>query len=349
LKPRTLLALLLTDANRVVSTARIIEALWGDDANERSPSTLQVHVSNLRRALAPAATALGVDEIVRTQRPGYLVSVDATTVDLAKFRELVASGQQQAGHGDTRGASQTFAAALALVRGDPLADLSDEPFAAPVSAYLRQLVAHARAARFETELAIGHHREVVGEIDAAVVAEPLDEHLRALQMLALYRCGRQADALAAYQAARRVLVDELGVDPSAELRELESQILAQDAALTAPVPMQRDGELRTVLRSSVLVPSAVLVIQSAEPQTVFLTRPVTTIGRRDQCDIVLDDPQASRLHAEIRVDAGRFFVIDRQSTNGTRVNGSMIEEHELQPGDEIAIGGQRLQFDLVAR
>ena len=141
-KPRTLLALLLTDANRVVSTTRIIEALWGDDANERSPSTLQVHVSNLRHALAPTAEALGVDEIVRTQRPGYVVTVDAATVDLARFRDLVASGQQQAGRGDAVGASQTFGAALALVRGDPLADLSDEPFAAPVSAYLRQLVAH---------------------------------------------------------------------------------------------------------------------------------------------------------------------------------------------------------------
>ncbi len=358
-KPRAVLALLLIDANRVVSTGRIITALWGDDAGERAPSTLQVHVSNLRKALAPAASALGVEELVVTRRPGYLVTIDGAALDLVEFRDLVAAGQLQVGRSDLDAAAQSFASALALVRGEPLGDLSDDAYVAPIATHLQQQVEHARSARFETELALGHHREVLGELAAAVEAAPLDEHLRALHMLALYRGGRQADALAAYQEARRTLVEELGVDPSPELRELEGRMLEQDPALAAPParggvatgavrpPGPPRGDSRTVLRTSVLVPAAVLVVAGDEPRTIVLTRPVTTIGRREGNDVVLDDPQASRAHAEVRSDAGRFVVLDLQSTNGTRVNGEAVGERELRSGDEIQIGAHRLRFERL--
>jgi DNA-binding SARP family transcriptional activator len=346
-KQRSVLALLLTEPNRVVSSMRIVEALWGEDAADRAASTLQVHVSNLRKALAPAAAALGVEEVVRTQRPGYVVNLSAAELDLLAFRERVGAAQEQIGRNDAASASASYAAALALVRGEPLADLADEPYATPIVTHLQQLIARAREARFETELMLGHHREVLGEIETAVQREPLNEHLRALQMIALYRCGRQADALAAYQQARNVLVEELGVDPSPELRELEGRVLAQDRALEAPSPAVVDVELRTMLRSSVLMPRARLVIDAPDTEPVPLARPVTTIGRRVGNDVVFDDPQVSRLHAEIRIDAGRFIVVDCQSTNGTRVNGAPVKEHALESGDEISVSDHRMRFERL--
>ncbi len=350
-KQRGLLALLLTEANRVVSTNRMVEALWGEDAPDRATSTLQVHVSNLRKALAPAAEALGIEEVVRTQRPGYVVSATAVNLDLLAFRDLVASAQQSAVRNDALTASQQLTSALSLVRGQPLADLVDEPFAASIALHLEQLIARAHEARFETELMAGHHREILADIEARITAEPLNEHLRALQMLALYRCGRQADALAVYQNARNVLVEELGVDPSPELRELESRVLAQDPVLDSPATAKSGVDVRaetqTVLRSSVLVPLAVLVLDTGDGRTVPLTRAVVTIGRREGNDVVIDDAQVSRVHAEIRLDSGGFVLVDCRSTNGTRVNGTKVDRRALESGDEISIGDQKLRFAIV--
>jgi DNA-binding SARP family transcriptional activator len=348
-KQRGLLALLLTEPNHVVSVGRIVEALWGLDAPERASSTLQVHISNLRKALGPATEALGVDEIVRTQRPGYVVNLTSAELDLLDFREHVATAQQQAARGNAAAASEGFAQALELVRGEPLADLLDEPFAPPIATHLRQLVARTHEARFETELLVGRHREILPEIDRAVDDDPLNEHMRALQMVALYRCGRQADALAVYRDARELLVEQLGVDPSPELRELEGRVLAQDPALDAPASPGPKVEMQTVLRSSVLVPLAVVVLDSDDAQFVPLTRPINSIGRREGNDIVLDDPQVSRLHAEIRVEGGHFVLVDCQSTNGLRVNGTRVERRVLESGDEIRIGDHTLRFRLEDR
>jgi len=348
-KQRSLLALLLTEANHVVSVGRIVDALWGEDASERATNTLQVHVSNLRKALAPAAAALGVDELVLTQRPGYIVRLGPESFDLLAFRDLVAGAQRAADANDAGRAAAQYGEALALVSGEPLADLLDEPFAPPIVAPLSQLVARARESRLEAEMMIGRHREVLGEIETLVANDPLNEHLRGLLMIALYRCGRQADALAAFQDARNVLVEELGVDPSPELRELEARVLAQDPAL-APRPAGRvDVELRTILRSSVVVPLAVLVVEGESPRHVELERPVTTIGRRDTSDVVFDDPQVSRLHAEVVMNGGTFTIVDRGSTNGTFVNGEQVRERQLTPGDEIRIAGHSLRFDLIER
>lgn len=348
-KPRALLALLLTELNRPVATGRIIEALWGQDAPDRAPSTLQVHVSNLRKSLAPAASSLADGELLRTQAPGYAIHADAATLDLSIFRALSAEGQAHARRGDHRAASNKFSAALNLVTGEPIADLLDEPFVTPVRAHLNQIIANARAARIETELALGRHREILHEIESSVAANPFDEHLRSLHMLALYRCGRQADALGAYQIARNVLVEELGVDPSPVLRELEKRILEHDPTLLFSERQPFKNEFSTVLRSSVLIPSAVLIIESEQDRVVRLEQPTTTIGRSEGNDIVLDDTQVSRLHAEVRVDAGMFHIVDKRSTNGTVVNGSRHDEHRLQVDDVITIGRHRLRFALLDR
>jgi DNA-binding SARP family transcriptional activator len=345
-KQRIVLALLLAEPNRVVSVDRMIDAIWGEDAVERAAGTVQVYVSNLRRALSPAAAAFGVDDFILTQRPGYVARVTAAQLDLLEFDEALARGRQAAAAGNPAKAAAELRHALGLWRGVPIADLADAPFAAGIVARLEAMRVAAEEERFEAELALGVKADLVAELAALVEANPFNERLRGLLMVALYRSGRQADALAAYQEGRRVLADELGIDPSPALRELEGRILAQDPRLDGAATGQVDLELGTIVRSSVVIPSAVLVHGD---QTVSLNRPVTTIGRRADRDVVLDDTQSSRLHAEIRVGPSGFTLVDLGSTNGTSVNGDRVREHVLRPGDEIVIGQTRLRFELSHR
>jgi DNA-binding SARP family transcriptional activator len=211
-KQRALLAVFLLNANRVVSGDQLIEALWGERAPGTAQKALQVYVSQLRKAL-------GRDRIV-TRAPGYELRVEAGELDLERFQSLVEEGR--------------LVAALRLSRGTPLADFAYEPFAQNEIARLQELVLACLEQRIEGDLAAGRHASLVAELEALVREHPLRERLRAQLMLALYRSGRQADALDAYQAGRTLLLDELGLEPAAELRELQRQILAQDVALELP-------------------------------------------------------------------------------------------------------------------
>ena len=229
---RALLALLLLSANEVVSSDRLIEELWGDRSPESGRTALQVRVSQLRKALGEWGG------LVVTRAPGYVLRVDAEQLDLVRFERLVAEAEGA----DPGVAASKLREGLSLWRGSPLADLGFESFAQPAIARLEELRLVAIEKRVDADLALGRHAEVVGELEALVVEHPLRERVRAQLMLALYRCGRQADALAAYQRARRELVDELGIEPSVSLRELEQSILRQDPALEpAPsVPLVAD-------------------------------------------------------------------------------------------------------------
>ena len=227
---RALLALLLLSVNEVVSSDRLIEALWGEHSPESGRTALQVRVSQLRKALGDAGA------LVVTRAPGYVLQLDAAQLDLARFERLVA----EADEADPLAAAAKLSEALALWRGAPLADLAYESFAQPAIARLQELRLVTVEKRIDADLTLGRHAELVGELELLVAEHPLREHLRALLMLALYRGGRQADALAVYQSARRELVQELGIEPSSSLRELEQAILQQDPALkltpTAPQP-----------------------------------------------------------------------------------------------------------------
>jgi hypothetical protein len=198
----------------------------------------------------------------------------------------------------------------------------------------------------EAELAVGRHRELLGELQTWVAENPLDERLRGHLMLALYRCGRQADALAAYRQGRELLVEELGIDPSHELRELEGRILNQDrgldyvAARPDPVAMVPS----TQIRSSVLGPEAVLEFNGRH---ALLDGRVVTIGRLPDRDIVLDDVGVSRLHAEVRRTGNSFRLVDLGSANGTVVNGNRVAEHVLVDGDIIRLGDVELMFRIL--
>jgi DNA-binding SARP family transcriptional activator len=212
LKPRALLALLLLNANRVVSFERLVDALWEEAPPETATKALQVYASQLRKAL-------GRDRIA-TQAGGYVLRVSPGELDLDRFEELVA-----------RGNGESLREALSLWRGPPLADFAYDQFARTEIARLQELHVAALEERCAADLELGRHVEIVGELNALVELHPFRERLRSLLMLALYRSGRQAEALDAYHDARRVLVEELGIEPTAQLRELEGAILRQDPAL----------------------------------------------------------------------------------------------------------------------
>ena len=231
-KQRALLAVLLLNANHTVSRDRLIDDIWGDEVPDSAAKMVQIHVSQLRKVL-PC-------DMLRTRPSGYSLELEPDALDVHRFERLAAGGRSALADGDLAEASSRLREALALWRGPALAGLS-EPFARAECRRLEELRLAALEDRIEAELALGRHADLVAELEALVAREPLRERLRAHHMLALYRSGRQADALAAYRSAERALREELGIQPSAELRELERRILAQDPELVSgpgPAPPQ---------------------------------------------------------------------------------------------------------------
>ncbi len=230
-KPRTLLAVLALEPGRVVSVDRLVEALWPGEPPETAAHAVQVYVSQLRKALGPA---------IATRAPGYELELAPEHVDVHRFARLTQDGRAALEGGDPVSAEGALREALALWRGPALADFFYEPFAQTEIARLEELRTVTLEERIEADLALGRHAELVSELEALVSAQPLRERPRAQLMLALYRSGRQADALAAYRTARETLVEELGIDPGPELRELEAAILRQDESLLLEVaPLAR--------------------------------------------------------------------------------------------------------------
>jgi predicted ATPase/DNA-binding SARP family transcriptional activator len=215
-KPRALLAMLALHAGVAMTSDRLIEALWGEEPPATAAKMLQVYVSQLRKGLAAAG---GETEIV-TRGHGYELRLAGGEVDARRFERLLADGAARD--------------ALALWRGPALADVLDEPFAAAEARRLEELRLDALELAIDGDLAAGRHREVIGELEALASEHPLREKVHAQRMLALYRAGRQAEALGAYREARRVLVEEIGIEPGPELRDLERRILAQDPAVAPP-------------------------------------------------------------------------------------------------------------------
>jgi DNA-binding SARP family transcriptional activator/class 3 adenylate cyclase len=232
---RALLALLLLSANRVVSGERLAEDLWGDHPPDGAAQALRVGVSRLRKALRE----VGGDGVLVTRAPGYLLGVDPEHLDAARFEALLAKGRDQAAAGQHQEAAVTLREALALWRGPVLADLADAPFARAEAARLEEARLAATEGRVEADLACGRHAELAAELDALTRAHPLREGLWAQRMLALYRSGRQAEALRAYQDLRLLLGEELGIEPSAPLRRLESAILRHEGELDWQPPAQK--------------------------------------------------------------------------------------------------------------
>jgi DNA-binding SARP family transcriptional activator len=244
-RERTLLSLLLLSANQVVAVERLAEDLWAGRPPEGASHALRVYMSRLRKSLREA----GGDEMLVTQPTGYVARLETGALDATRFDALVAEGREQAGRSDHQGAAATLREALALWRGPALADLADAPFAGAEAARLEEARLSALEERIEADLACGRHRELVAELDALTRAHPLRERLWAQRMVALYRSGRQAEALRAYQELRRLLGEELGLEPSAALARLEGAMVRHEpeldwpprAALPPPAPGSLEG------------------------------------------------------------------------------------------------------------
>ena len=246
---RALLAVLVLHRGEVVSTDRLVDELWGERAPATAAKTVQVYVSHLRKALGAG--------VIVTQGRGYRLAVAPGQVDAVRFEALGGEGRRALAGGDAARARERLCSALGLWRGEPLADFAYEPFAQAEIERLREARLAALEDRIEADLALGADGELIGEIESLIAANPLAERLRGQLMLALYRAGRQADALAAYRQTSELLREELGLEPGRALQELERAILEHDASLDGTrtcdsdprpvaggVPVQGAGVLR---------------------------------------------------------------------------------------------------------
>ena len=238
-RPRAVFAVLALHANQPVSAERLALALWGEDVPPTAVKTVQVYVARLRKAL-------GDPDVLVTTPAGYRLRVRSGELDADRFERLVADGRQALTDGRAENAATQLREALQLWRGPPLAEVASAPFAPGEIARLEEQRLAALELRVEADLAAGRHAELVGELQQLTSQHPWRERLHGQLMLALYRSGRQADALEAYRHAREVLVDQLGIEPGAELHDLHEAILAHDPSIAAPpVTARPDSSARS--------------------------------------------------------------------------------------------------------
>src|SRR4051794_6824362 len=238
-RQRVVLVLLLLHRNEPISSDRLIDALWGESPPPTAAKVLQNYVGRLRRSLGDRE-----GHRLQTHGRGYALRVEDGELDVDRFERLLREGGDALAGGRPADAARLLREALALWRGPALADVAYEAFAQPEIARLEEQRTVALERRIDADLALGRHADLVAELEALVARYPLREHLRGQRMLALYRCGRQAEALAAFRDARRLLVEEVGVEPGAELRGLHEAILRQDATLElapADLPPELDA------------------------------------------------------------------------------------------------------------
>ncbi|MEZ0284888.1 MAG: BTAD domain-containing putative transcriptional regulator, partial [Thermoleophilia bacterium] len=362
LRQRALLALLLLRANEVVSTDRLIAELWGDSPPPTARQTVQVYISQLRRAVPVDGVR---ESAIETRSPGYVLHVAPGELDLDRFQELSASGRAALAAGDAAGAAATLREALGLWRGPPLADFAYEEWAQREIARLEEWRLACLEERIEADLQLGRRGELVGELEALVEEHPLRERLRGQLMLALYGSGRQAEALERYASGRRALADELGIEPGRALRDLERRILNQDPALAPPArtvaqaepdaaPAHRAPRRATALRPRTLIALGAVVLAAAAGLGVWLAA-----GGGDGTgpaipgdSVTLVDPGSGRAGAPVDIGgspsqlalaAGAVWVGDVSSGALKRIDpatGAVVQTVPLGGGpDGVAAGG----------
>lgn len=276
-RQRALLALLLLHANEVVSSDRLIDEVWGEEPPGTGANALQARVSQLRKALAPAA-----GEILVTRAPGYLLRVEPGELDVERFERLAGEGRRALASGGAATGAKVLREALSLWRGPALADFPYEPFAQGEIARLEEARLACLEQRIEADLALQRHGELVGELEALIGAHPFRERLRGQLMLALYRSGRQAEALAAYQETRRVLVDELGIEPDPVLQRLHQAILNQEPALELAEPSRAEPAANEPTPSRETRKTVTVVVSDAVDAAGLTGRDPETLRRMDE-------------------------------------------------------------------
>jgi DNA-binding SARP family transcriptional activator/streptogramin lyase len=340
-KQRGLLALLLLHANQVVSRDRLIDELWDGSPPETASTALQVHVSGLRKALGREAIA--------TQAPGYKAVVLPGALDLELFEALVARARGD----DAERSAELLREALDLWRGPALADL-DDSIGRTERAQLEEQRAAAVEQRIDAELELGRHAELLPELEALVREDPLRERRRAQLMLALYRSGRQAEALEVYRGGRKLLADELGLEPGEELRRLEKAILEQDPSLAAPpAPPTRVAEVERELRRrrpwALAVALGVLLLIAAvaagivlglRNSTAVVVQPNSVAAVDDHSGKVLADVPIGGRPVAIALGAGSVWVVDADHSTLSRI--------DEQTKERLPIGGLGSDLSDVA-
>ena len=336
-KQRALLALLLLRTGQVVSTDGLIDALWGERPPPSAPNSVHIYVSRLRRALGNGR--------LETHGHGYLLRLGSQELDLHRFEHLVVEGRELLASGDATRAAGTLRAALSLWRGPPLADFASEPFAQTEIARLEELHLAALGERIDADLALGRHVELGPELEALVREHPLREGFRAQLMLALYRSGRQAEALETYHQARRMLREELGLEPGRALQELERAILRQDAELDPPERAFRVA-VRAPRRSGALIAIGAAVLLLAAVAVAGIE-----MARDDGSGLVAASPNAvaaidavsNRLVADVPVGNGPTSVaVGEGSVWVTNAYDRSVSRVDLESGgviQRIDVGG----------
>lgn len=343
-RQRALLALLALAGGRVCSVPSIIDQLWGDDPPATVVNAVQVYVASLRKTLAPA----GLDSCLVTQAPGYRLILPEGALDLESFDAARRKGSAASAGGDHEGAAAAYLTALELWRGPVLADLGSAPFAATERTRLEEERVAALLGWLRALLALGEHEAALPHLETALAAQPLNETLWAMRATALYRGGRQSDALAALRRARRLLSHELGIDPGPGLLEVERQILAQDPGL-APPPTRRAAGSAVTHPATAGTSGAALVLPDGRRVAIGRQEAVV-VGRHAGCEVVLDHRDVSRRHAVIRAVARGHEVEDLRSTNGTAVNGDLLVggprgRRALAHGDRVELGPLILRYE----
>jgi DNA-binding SARP family transcriptional activator/ABC-type branched-subunit amino acid transport system substrate-binding protein len=347
-RQRALLAILLINRNEVISSERLIEAIWGTAPPPTAAKALQNAVSQLRRRLARAG-----EGPLRTEHGGYRLAVVAGELDADSFEELVTAGRAALDAGAADVAVERLGEGLALWRGPPLSDLAYAEFAQPELARLEEERLTAVEDLSDAELGCGGGADLVPRLEEAVAAHPLRERLRAQLMLALYHAGRQADALAAYQDARRVLVDELGIEPGPALRDLEGRILAQDPSIDPPAGRRaRATRTRRPRRKAAAAAAALLLLTAAGAAALATTRrdggsAAAQLGNVPGNSLVAIDPRTAAITAiypagstptSIAAGAGGTWALNADDGTITRVAARTSSPRELAvPGTPLAV------------
>lgn len=319
-RQRSVLAILVLQHGETVSSDRLIDELWGEKPPADAQTALQQHVSRLRKGLEPHA-------VLVTQAPGYALEIEPAQVDVERFRELVERGRAELDEGAPNAAAETLRRALALWRGRPLADLANESFALAAARGLEDERIAAVESRIDADLACGRNAELVSELTLLVRAHPLRERLRAQLMLALYRSGRQSDALKAYADARLSLVAELGLEPGPELQALQQAILTHDESLRAPQPPAARRRRRSLALAATALVSAVVAtiiataaLKSGEPAASAATiGGGILVGLDPSSGSIERRLPAGRTPSAVAVGDGAIWLVDADARTVLRI------------------------------
>ena len=336
-RQRAVLALLLLNANRTVSSDRIIEEVWDSPPPETALNSLHVQISHLRSALEPERALSAPSRVILRRDPGYAIQVADSQFDLFRFESLWGDARRSLVEGDAGAARPLLGQALDLWRGEALSDLAAERFTSLEARRLDEMHLEAQLDRIDADLALGQHAVVVAELELLATRHPTQEQIQRRLMLALYRCGRQADALAVYARARRTLVEELGLEPSPALREMERAVLRHDDSLQT-VSTTAGAGART---------HSILVAAPAEPQVRALAEvvgPIATLSPDRELILALLLPLSA---SPDLAGATEQLAARRQVLQAAGISSRVAAVRSSSPGEDVVRLADEHAVDLL--